>query len=115
MAIARKTTALILPDELAARMVAAKVRMDTQRDVLNAVTGAGVDVSDPEATRYLDAATASITEAALEYSKCQLEVVALARKEGNYDPAKCTPIQAKHLEDTGAVTWTILQADEETV
>lgn len=110
----KKKVTLILPADLVERMVAAEVKRDTQQGILDTITGAGVDISSVDATSYLKTATASITDAALEYSKCKLEVLALAREKGNYDPLKCTPIRANSLEETGAVTWDVTQADEGT-
>lgn len=99
-------TVLILPDDLATRLMTAMTDRDIHQATLDAVIGAGADITNETAVTYLSGLTERVTTSALQYDGCMREVLALAREKAGYDASKCSPIQVANVGESGAVSWT---------
>lgn len=113
MPMPRKTVFMIPPAALAKRIVAATTERDTQQNVLDALLGnGGIDLTSENATAYLDKLVATIAAADKVVHECMLELFALAKEGGGYDPNSCTCINVDDLETNSAVRWTVAVKDE---
>lgn len=104
--------AMLLPADLTKRLLSAEAERDIRQATLDNILGSGIDLSTEAAVSYVDSATAAILAASNAYDECMVEVVALAREKGGYDPAICSPIQASNVHNTGAVSWTVIKAGD---
>ena len=101
----RQQVKLVLPAELASRLLDHRTQRDILQGQLDTVTGSGVDISSDTAVKYLQDLTDAVISASLLCNADMREVLALAVEKAGYDAKTCTAIQDNILEASGAVFW----------